>query len=106
MFTIKTNHVPRDVIDGWSLTPKEREEFKYVDWDAIREGNDSASFFRYRGSLYDLGEFSSTWGISRESGMPGSLAGWDGYITESAFSGIAIKYVDGFEGVIVAYFYS
>jgi hypothetical protein len=103
---VVTNHVPRDVIDAYQLTPKEREEFDYLDWSAIEEGSESASFFRYRGQLYDLGEFSSDYGITRGSGLPAALSKWDGYQSESFFHAIVVRYVDNCERVIVGMVFS
>lgn len=51
---IKTNRVPRNIIDAYELTADERKEFDYLNWPAIDEGSDSASFIRYKGQLYDL----------------------------------------------------
>lgn len=90
-----TNHHHRDVIDAWSLTPKEREEFDYLDWPAIAAGEDSASFFRYRGDLHDLGEF------MRWDTRPDELKQWDGYRSDSFFSALVVRYVDNCEGVVV-----
>lgn len=101
MTTVRTNHHHRDVIDAWSLSPAERAQFDYLDWPAIDRGEDSASFFRYRGTLYDLGEFTADSGIAKGSGLPASLTGWDGYLSESFFSAIVIRYVDDYEGVVV-----
>lgn len=98
---IITNHVPREIIDGWELTAKEREEFDYLNWPAIQEGNDSASFFRYRGELYDLGEF------LRVENSP-MLSDWSGYSSDSFFSGTLVKYVtkDHDQMVVVGRYYS
>ena len=92
--TIRTNNVPRDVIYGYELTADERAQFDYLDWPAIERGEDSASFFRYRGELHDLGEF-----MARTSD---DLPGWDGFRSDSFFSGLAVRYVDDFERVVVA----
>ena len=46
-----------DVVYDCELTPDERKQFDYLDWDAIDAGTDSASFVRHRGELYDLGSF-------------------------------------------------
>lgn len=89
---IITNNVPRDVIDAWQLTAAERAEFDYLDWPAIEAGSDSASFMRYRGELYDLSEFMRA---------PDSLAPWDGYQSDTFFSGIVVRYSRDFESVIV-----
>lgn len=93
--TVKTNRIPRPVIDAVELSPDERKEFDYLDWQAIDNGEDSASFFRYKGCLYDLGEF-----VRIE---PGSslLPYWHGYNGDSYFSGTLVRSVDGGESVIV-----
>ena len=99
---IITNHAPRDVVDAWELSDSEREEFDYLYWPAIERGEDSASFFRYKGTTYDLGEFSTT------SGLPAAnaLRGWDGYVSDSFFSGVVVRYVDECERVIVGRFFA
>lgn len=93
---IRTNNVPREIIDGWQLTEKEREQFDYIDWDKIEEGSDSASFFRYKGELYDLHEF-----------MPAPYPEWNGYQSWSFSNGLFVKFVtrDYDEMVVVAYYY-
>jgi hypothetical protein len=91
---ITTNHVPRDVIDAWELSPAERAEFDYIDWPAVEDGRESASFIRYRGDLVDLGEF-----MRVEGAAP--LDGWDGYSSDSFFSGLVVRFVDDGERVIV-----
>ena len=96
-----TNGHHRDVIDAHQLTESERAEHDYLDWAAIDAGRESAEFFRYRGNLYDLGEFTRDYGITRGAGLPAHLSDWDGYLSESAFSAIVVRYVDGFEGVVV-----
>lgn len=100
--TIITNNVPRDVIEADELDAAERAEFDYLDWSAIEEGSDSASFFRYKGTTYDLGEFSTTSGL----GPPDGFGTWDGYQSDTFFSGILVRYCDDFERVIVARYYS
>ena len=95
MITVTTNNVPRDVIDAWQLTPAERAEFDYLDWDAIDAGNDSARFFRYRGQLYDL---SDGFEVSMPEGTPGR---WDGFQSDSFFSGILVRFVDDYMERIV-----
>jgi hypothetical protein len=94
---ITSNYQPRSIIEAYELTDKEREEFDYLDWKAIEKGEDSASFFRYKGELYDLGEFMfarTLWPTTE----------WDGYQTDTYFSGILIKYYDDNESVIVGRF--
>jgi hypothetical protein len=95
--TIRTNHVPRDVIEAYELSADERAEFDYIDWPAVERGEASASFFRYRGQLYDLGEF-EVW----DNPASPTRQGWDGFRSDSYFSGLAVRYVDNCERVVVA----
>lgn len=95
---IKTNWQPRNVIYWHELTDKEKEEFNYLDSEDEQE---SAAFFRYKGWTYDLGEFMRI--------GPTRLTGWekfDGYLSDSFFSGILVRYVDHHaEQVIAATYY-
>ena len=103
--TITTNNVPRDLLYWHELSDAERLELDYIDNGDER----GADFFRYRGSIYDLHEFSR---IERApSSHPFSLTVWedndpllafDGYQSDSFFSGIAIRYTDNWERVVVA----
>ncbi len=88
--TVITNNVPRDIIDAWELGTKERAAFDYLDWDKIEKGEDSASFIRYKGELYDLGDFMRV----ERSGYPiyDWMNKWDGYISDTFFSGILVRY--------------
>jgi hypothetical protein len=90
-----TNNVPRDVIDASELTADERADFDYLDWPAIEDGRASASFLRYRGELYDLSEF-EVW----DNPMSPTRQGWDGYRSDSYFSGIVVRFVDDAERVV------
>ncbi|TCC19950.1 hypothetical protein [Kribbella sindirgiensis] len=97
-----TNNVPRDIVDACELTPREREEFDYLKWEKIDAGEDSASFVRFKGELYDLGEFTADYGITKDSGLPEHLSRWDGYMSEHAFSAIVVRFErPGCERVIV-----
>lgn len=100
---ITTNNVPRDIVEAYQLTEKERKEFDYLDWEAIERGEDSASFVRYRGELYILTDFVriSPMGSNHVGPMgchynmteaDRELARWDGILTESFFSGIVLRY--------------
>lgn len=99
--TIRTNNVPRDILNDHELSDKEREEFDYHDWDKIDAGEDSASFFRYKGQVYDLGSFSLTDPAGNLRRM-----GWTGYSGDSYFSGTLVRYVDDNERVVVGRYYS
>lgn len=92
-----TNNVPRLIIDACELSAQEREEFDYLAWDLIDRGEDSAMFFRFKGALYDLGEFL----ISTDP----RLAGWDGVSTDTFFSATLVRFA-GEDHVVVARCYS
>jgi len=96
---ITTNHVPRFTIDAHELTDKERKEFGYLDWPAIDQGTDSATFFRYKGGLFDLGDFTRL-----DKGGDLNKAGWHGASCDTAFSATLVKLV-GDDQVIVGYYY-
>lgn len=103
--TIVTNNVPRDILDAWELTADERAQFDYHDWAAIERGEDSASFFRYKGDLYDLGEFTRLDGPFLLPNRTRAFATWDGYQSDTFFSGTLVRYCDDFERVVVGRFY-
>lgn len=99
--TIKTNNHPRDILEPWELTTDERAQFDYLDWSALERGDDSASFFRYKGAVYDLAEF-TVW----DNPASPTRYGWDGYQSDSYYSGIVVRYVDDCERVIVGTYYA
>lgn len=74
------------VIFGNELTDKQKKHFDYYDKeDKIYDH----AFFSYRGNVYDLAEF-----MRVDDGS--MFAGFDGYLTDSFFSGILIRwYNDG-----------
>lgn len=99
---IRTNNVPRDLIDAWQLTPKERAEFDYLDWPAIDDGRDSATFFRYKGDLTSLDQVERIPSQSELAGL-----GWNGQVGWSWSSGLLFKFAPDTdnEQCIIAYFY-
>ena len=102
--TIRTNNVPRDVIEAYELTEKERQEFDYLDWKAIDAGEDGASFFRFKRQLYNLGEFILPSQYEDKEQSP--FKGWDGMQSDSYFSGVLVRIVDDGERVVVGKFFS
>ena len=88
---IITNNQPRLLLYGYELTDKEKQDFDYL------EDIDSHSFLKYKGVMYDVSEFMR---VDNDY-----LKGWDGYSSESYFSGILLKYIDS-DHVIVARYYS
>ena len=89
---IRTNNKPRFTVNGYDLTPKEKQEFDYL------KDVDAGLFFRYKGNVYDIGEF-----MRCESA---ELKAWHGYSSDSFFSGVLIKFVDDGDSVIVGQYFS
>ena len=96
--TIKTNNHKIPLLSGYELNDKERTELYYID-----DFNECTyQFFRYKDYIYDVLEFMTT------SSMPADnlLRAWDGYRSDSFFSGIVIKYVNDYEFVKVGTYFS
>ena len=93
--TIITNHVPRNMKYGYEMPEKIKSDFDYIDKDDF----DTHDFFVYRGRWYDPSEFMRCDGND-------ALKGWDGYSSDSYFSGILIKYTSDMEQVIVGMYLS
>ncbi len=101
-YNITTNHHKREIVDAWSLPIEARKEFDYLDWSAIENGTDSASFVQYKGEWYDLGDVMQT-----ESGGDFATLGWDGFNSHSYWSGMLFKWVteDYDEYAVIGYVY-
>ena len=97
--TIRTNNHVRSVLSWHDLTPKEQENFDYI----TESDRDTAEFGRYRGAVYDLHDMERGWGALA---MPDFAKDWDNYLSDSFFSGILIRWVNGGEGVIFGRWYS
>lgn len=77
---IVTNNQPRDILSWYDLTPVEQKEFDY-----LPEGE--GSFFRYKGSLYDLGEFMRIDANIAPHPQREDWENWQGYASDSYFPG-------------------
>ena len=99
--TIKTNNAPRECIMGqWldgfgglrpgSLYSKLREQFDYLTEDEF----DQTEFFKYKGYWYSVGDFIRVIAAPHEH-----LYGWDGYASDSYFSGVVMKYC--YDGTVI-----
>jgi hypothetical protein len=76
---IKTNNVPRLLLDFDQLTDDERED---LNWFEPVNGGD---FVRYRGTVYRVDEFTVA---------PEYLKPWEGMQSETYFSGVLVRYTD------------
>lgn len=99
--TVKTNNVPREVIMGqWldgfgglrpdSLYSKLRKQFDYL----TEEEFDETEFFKYRGDWYSVGDF-----MRLDANSPIDNKRWDGYASDSYFSGVLMKYC--YDGTVI-----
>jgi hypothetical protein len=92
--TIKTNHTPRECTTGmylWGCLKQQlKAQFNYLTEDEF----DYAEFFQYRGDWYSVGEFVRVIAAPHEH-----LYGWDGYISDSYFSGVVMKYC--YDGTVI-----
>jgi hypothetical protein len=98
---VYTNNRPREIVYGYELNRSQRKEFDYVDWEKVESGEENPQFFKYKGELYDVGEFMPTTGLHDSK-----LTKWDGYHSDTSFSGMVIKFTPDFEHVIVGRYYS
>ena len=89
---IITNNKPRQLIYGYELTDKQKQDFDYID------DIDSHDFVKYKNNIYDLSEF-----MRVENND--SLKDWHGYSSDSFFSGTLVKYLDS-DTVIMGWYYS
>jgi hypothetical protein len=89
---IKTNNVPREIVHGFDLPEDARGEFDYYSETELLD----ASFFKYRGDYYDLGEF-----LVWDNPASPTRENWDGFRSDSFFSGVCVRYVNDYEEVVV-----
>ena len=89
---IITNNKPRQLIYGYELTDKQKQDFDYI------EDIDIHDFVKYKNNIHDLSEFMRVETID-------SLKDWHGYSSDSYFSGTLVKYIDS-DTVIMGRYYS
>lgn len=94
--TIKTDNKWKYFKYGYELPRKARKEFDYVDDEEF----DSMSFIKYRNWWYSLNDF------MRVSSGRTEFRGWDGYHSDSYFSGIVIKVSGDSESYKIGTYYS
>lgn len=94
--SVITNNQPRLLLSGHELTAKEAADFDYLfDADGIPEGD----FFRYRGRVYSMADFMAC------PATDATLSGWNGYASDSYFSGVLVRYAADRDSVIVGRYY-
>jgi hypothetical protein len=93
--TIKTDNKWRNLLYGYELPKKQRKEFDYL----TDEEFETRNFVKYRGNYYDMDTFMLTPKWS-------ALAEWDGYASDSYFSGVVIKISSNMEQYKIGRYYS
>lgn len=88
------------IIYGYQLSDKWKKEFDYYDNE---EELDGATFFKYKGWIFDLCEFIAIRGNHPFEECP---IKFDGYKSDTFFSGVLIKLSDDGESVKVYTYYS
>ena len=99
---IITNNQPRQPMSGLTLelfvgdkkAAEIREQFDYLSDTEFED----TSFITYKGYTYCLGDFMRTPSACDE------FNGWDGYHSESFFSGILIKFTEDHDVILGRYF--
>jgi len=88
--TIKTNNVPRDLLYLSDFSPSDQIKIRnQYDWMEPEDIDCNFGFFKYRDCFYHLQDFLR---VANEA--TGDLVGWDGYSSDSFFSGTLIKFAD------------
>jgi len=99
---IITNNQYRDLINGYQLSDTEKQDFDYIDDDEIG----GHCFFKYKGFIYDPSEFMPTPHNEPARQELNELSAWDGYQSDSYFSGIVIKFDADYEQVKIGTYFS
>ena len=87
---ITTNNQPRDLMSFYEFSAREQVQMR-SDFDWMEDLESDCSFFRYKGWIYNLSEFS----------RDGSPEGWDACLGDSFFSATLVRLSSDCETVIV-----
>ena len=94
--TITTNNQPRDLLYLSDFSEAEQQQIRSdYDWIGPEDIDYNFGFFRYRSSIYHLQDF-----MCAENSD--AFQGWDGYHSDTYFSGVLIRLAEDCESVIVA----
>ena len=77
--TITTNNTPRDLLSFWDFSEKDQRTIR-SDFDWMEDIESETGFFKYKGHIYNLAEFTR-----------GGAEGWDGSLAESWSCGVLVK---------------
>ena len=99
---IVCNNQYRPLLRWHDLTREEQKEFDYLETE---DAQCNAEFVRYKGWVYDIGEFQY---ICGDIAPPPQRPGWetfDGHHDETAFSGVLIRLSKDYESALVASYF-
>lgn len=100
--TIISNNHDYPIIYGFELTDKQKKEFDYMDEETL----ESSQFVFYKNWLYCFDSFMNLHNKIYEPNPPECFKGWDGYSSDSYFSGVLIKFSNSGDSVKIARYYS
>ena len=105
---IITNNVPRDLLYPYELSNKDWEDTCYDEKDRQRAEQEGDTFIKYNNHVYSLADFMRVEDNSPLKGVEDNspLKGWHGYLSETFFSGILIKYCEDTSQVVLGRYYS
>ena len=103
MNVITSNH-KYDILSFCELTEKQQEKAR-IEFDWIEDIEDSCGYFVYKKEVYNLRDFFRSYQTLKDE-KTGREFYAHGIYSWSAFSGLAIEFVDRDEAVKIAYYYS
>lgn len=87
---IITNRIPRPLLPLTYLPEKARKEFPYLSADEAYDPR----LVQYRGEWYDVYDSMRCPGAEAPEASRNAFSGWDGYISDSYFSGVLFRFAD------------
>ena len=94
---IITNNIPRPLACFLDLPPKAAKDFDYID-DAY-----DLRLVQYKGVWYDVWDSMRCPGAVATDDTRHLFSGWDGYISDSFFSGVLFRFADDDHVVVGRY---
>jgi hypothetical protein len=95
---VKTNLIPRDRVYWDELTEAEKAELDYIEGE---ENQSDFSGFRFKGNVWDIGEF-----VRTEEEGPLRKGDWHGVSGQSAFHGVVVHLCENHGQVVVGQVFS
>lgn len=97
---ITTNNIPRPLLPLTDLPEKARKDFDYLGPDEAYD----CRLVQYKGIWYDVYDSMRCPGAEAPQASRDAFAGWDGYISDSYFSGVLFRFADDDRVVVGQYF--